>query len=93
VEKKRKPAKRSKRSADHTPVIITVTDAKLKTIQQVAQQLAAKGMKVKRVLPITGVISGSSPSSKMASLESVEGVASVEEELAAVLPPPDSQVQ
>ena len=75
------------------PVIVTVTDAKLADIHQVADQLKAKGMKVNQVLPRTGVISGSSAASKMSALEKVEGVMSVEEEAVAVLPPPDSPVQ
>lgn len=91
--KKRKAAKRHESGKTQTPVVVTVSEASLKNIQEVAKRLAAKGMKVDRVMPVMGVISGSSPSSKMSTLKAVDGVASVEEELAAVLPPPDSTVQ
>lgn len=75
------------------PIIVTVTDDMLKDIHQVADQLVAKGMKVDRVMPVTGVIAGSCPSTKMSALEKVNGVMSVEEEAVAHLPPPNSPVQ
>jgi hypothetical protein len=74
-------------------VVVTVTDAALANIHAVAEKLAAKGMKVDRVLPITGVISGSVPAGKQAALSSVQGVHSVEEEAQVQLPPPDSAIQ
>lgn len=80
----------SKRSKS---IIVTVTDHMLGDIEQVAQKLAAKGMKVNQVLPITGVISGSCAPAKMSALEKVDGVASVEEEASATLPPAGSTVQ
>jgi hypothetical protein len=75
------------------PVIVTVADDALHNIQTVASQLAARGMKVDRVLPITGVISGSCPADKKAALRNVKGVHSVEDEAQVQLPPPDSDVQ
>jgi|GEM_PF-2985809 len=74
-------------------VIITVTDNKLKDIQKVADQLADTGLKVNRVLPITGVISGSCAPNKVSDLEKINGVLSVEEETVADLPPADSYLQ
>ena len=74
-------------------IIVTVADEALKNINELADELAAKGMKVDRVMPITGVISGSVPSQKLSSLKKVAGVSSVEKELSAELPPPDSPVQ
>ncbi len=96
--KSARPAKKAKKSASkkpaaRTPVIVTVTDERLKTIQDVATRLRAKGMTVERVLPVTGVISGSTAPSKMSALKKVAGVMSIEEEVTAVLPPPDSPVQ
>ena len=76
-----------------TSVIITVTDAALGDIQSVADQLTAKGMKVDRVLPVTGVITGSVPAGKKAALSAVRGVNSVEDEVQVQLPPPDSEIQ
>jgi hypothetical protein len=75
------------------PVIVTVADDALKNIHELADKLAAKGMKVDRVLPITGIISGSCASTKMGELENVDGVMSVEEEASAEAPPPDSSLQ
>jgi hypothetical protein len=75
------------------PIIVTVADDMLANIHQVANSLAAEGMKVERVMPITGVIAGSCSSGKVSALEKVEGVMSVEEEAVAELPPPDSPTQ
>jgi hypothetical protein len=75
------------------PIIVTVADDALKNINELAAQLTAKGMKVDRVLPITGIISGSCASTKMGELENVDGVTSVEEEASAEIPPPGSTLQ
>ena len=75
------------------PIIVVVADDMLIRIRQVADQLTAEGMKVERVMPMTGVISGSYASTDMSSLEKVIGVMSVEEEATARLPSPDSTVQ
>lgn len=74
-------------------IIVTVADHMLGDINQVAKNLAAKGMKINQVMPITGVIAGSCTSTKMSALEQVDGVASVEEEVSATLPPSDATVQ
>lgn len=75
------------------PIIVTVADDALKNIHELAARLVAKGMKVDRVLPTTGIISGSCASTKMGELENVDGVTSVEEEASAELPPPGSSLQ
>jgi hypothetical protein len=62
-------------------VIVTVADSALGEIQTLASRLKDHGMTVKRVMPVTGVISGSVAASKMATLRGVSGVSSVEEEL------------
>jgi hypothetical protein len=74
-------------------IIVTVTDEMLGNIDQVADHLTAKGMKIDQVMPITGVISGSCAATKMHALEKVAGVMSVEEEATAHLPPSDSTLQ
>ncbi len=74
-------------------VIVTVADDALASIQAVAEKLAAKGMKVDRVLPVTGVISGSCLATKKAALRAVPGVHSVEDEVQVQLPPADSEIQ
>lgn len=80
-------------SQKRKPIIVTVTDDMLGNIHQVANRLSAKGMKVERVLPITGVISGSCSSANLSKLHEVKGVMSVEEEATAELPPSDAPVQ
>jgi hypothetical protein len=75
------------------PIIVTVSDEMLGNIQQVAKQLAAEGVKVDRVMPATGVITGSCDSSKMNVIKNLSGVMSVEEEGVAYLPPSNSRVQ
>jgi hypothetical protein len=68
-------------------IIVTVNDERLPEIDKVADDLASRGMKVERVMPGTGVISGSYPQESLAELGGVDGVLSVEEELSAELPP------
>lgn len=74
-------------------IIVTVSDEALQDIQQLADSLGVKGMKVTRVMPLTGVIAGSAPASRVSALKKVDGVMSVEEEFVAELPPSDSKVQ
>lgn len=79
--------------ASAKPIVVTVTDAALATIQGVANQLAAAGMAVGQVLPVTGVITGSCPPGAKPALRQVDGVLSVEDDVSVQLPPPDSDVQ
>jgi hypothetical protein len=74
-------------------IIVTVADDALNNIQQLADKLTAKGMKVERVMPVTGVISGSVAPDKIPALEREAGVLGVEEEFEAQLLPPDSPKQ
>ncbi|MEX2300273.1 MAG: hypothetical protein WD733_05020 [Bryobacterales bacterium] len=76
-----------------TPVIVTVSDEGLDHIPELAAELGVKGLKVDRVMPVTGVIAGSISPIKMASLGRTKGVLSVEEEHSAGLPPSGSRVQ
>ena len=76
------------------PIIVTVSDDGMKNIKKIAANLTAKGMSIKRVMPMTGTITGSSKSKKsLEALRKVKGVASVEEDQVAELPPPDSKLQ
>lgn len=68
-------------SEESKHVIVTVSDDAISEIQSLASRLRDQGMTVKRVLPITGVISGSVTASKLGTLRRVSGVTSVEEEL------------
>lgn len=65
-------------ASDSKSVIVTVTDAALADIQQVAGRLKKCGLTVTRVLPVTGVIAGSISGTKLSELRSVTGVDSVE---------------
>jgi hypothetical protein len=79
--------------SEKKPIIVTVADDALKNIHELATKLTAKGMHVDRILPITGIISGSCTSTKMGELENIDGVMSVEEEASAELPPPGQSPQ
>jgi hypothetical protein len=80
-------------SSEGKPIVVTVTDEMLERIDQVADGLKARGMKVERILPMTGVISGSWASQDRSALHEVGGVLSVEDEVTAELPDPDSPLQ
>lgn len=74
-------------------VIITVADGALPDINGLAHRLEQSGLRVGRVLPVTGVIAGSCKDADISELRKTEGVLSVEEELVARLPPADSKLQ
>jgi hypothetical protein len=90
---KARAAKKSRAPSKGKSVIITVADQAMDKIHQLADELASKGMKVNRVMPLTGVIAGLAPEAKMPHLRGVRGVQSVEEEVGIQLPPPSSPVQ
>jgi hypothetical protein len=68
-------------SKESKSVIVTVSDDALGEIHNLASRLKDHGMTVERVMPVTGVISGSVAASKLGTLREVPGVSSVEEEL------------
>jgi hypothetical protein len=75
-------------------LIVTVADEALNSIERIADELRNHGMRVSRVLPITGTIQGMADQSSVAKLKRLEGVTRIDEErLAAELPPPDSGLQ
>ena len=76
-----------------TQVSITVDDAHLDAMGQVADALRARGLRVDRVLDELGIITGSVPQGQHDALRAVDGVASVEQEQRFRLPPPDSPLQ
>ena len=87
------PKRATGKKKEAGPIVVTVSDAKLPDIEAVARQLVAKGMTVERVMPTMGVISGTAATVDVAALRDVDGVQGVERELAAGLPPPDSETQ
>ena len=82
----KRPAPRPQ--APKKSVVVTVADAAVGNIQQLADKLTAKGMKVDRVMPITGVVAGSVDPAKVPGLREVDGVLGIEDELMVHLPPP-----
>jgi predicted CoA-binding protein len=68
---------------ERKPVIVTVTDDKLESIYQVAELLTTKGLQVEQVLPLTGVIVGTSALNQISDLEKIDGVMGVEQEVVA----------
>ncbi len=59
----------------------------------VVENLRASGMEVEQVLGTLGIVTGSAPEGALDALRGVEGVDSVDEQLAYRLPPPDSPIQ
>ncbi len=87
------PAKKRKKS-EPTPrnIVVTVDDASLPRISEIAKQLRSRGLKVDSVLEATGLITGSTTEDD-ARLQTIPGVVSVEESPEFHLPPPDSPIQ
>lgn len=59
-------------------IVVTVDDQNLPIIQSVVTGLESAGMKVDRVLPVTGIIAGAVSQSKLEELRKVPGVANIE---------------
>ena len=74
-------------------ITITVDDAHLGEVADLADQLSSAGMDVEQVLGEVGIITGSAPSETRAALEGLAGVSAVESENSFKLPPSDSEVQ
>ena len=76
-----------------THVSVTVGDGHRETMAGVVESLRATGMEVEQVLGTLGIVTGSAPAEALVALRGVEGVDSVDEQLAYQLPPPDSPIQ
>jgi hypothetical protein len=74
-------------------VTVTVRDGHLEALDEVVQGLQGRGMQVEQVLGSLGIVTGSVPEDALDALRSVEGVASVDEQLTHRVPPPDSPIQ
>lgn len=74
-------------------VSVTVGDDGRDHLDAVVQGLRSCGMDVERVLGTVGIVTGSVPADALGALRTVEGVASVDEQLGYQLPPPDSPIQ
>ncbi len=76
-----------------THVSVTVADGHRESMDGVVENLRASGMEVEQVLGTLGVVTGSAPEDSLDALRGVEGVDSVDAQLAYRLPPPDSPIQ
>ena len=74
-------------------VTISIGDAHLEQIDQVVDQLKAKGLDVEQTMATLGIVTGSVDSDKLSALSKVAGVDSVQKEKTVNLPPPGSDVQ
>ncbi|MBX2863113.1 MAG: ketohydroxyglutarate aldolase [Leptolyngbyaceae cyanobacterium MAG.088] len=74
-------------------VTISVDDAHLEQLDQVAEQLKEAGLEVDQTMSTLGIVTGSVDSEKMSALSDVVGVESVEVDKTITLPPPGSDVQ
>lgn len=74
-------------------VSVSVNDAHLPQIEQIAQQLQSSGMNVEQTLSTIGIINGSILSDKLDSLYKIEGVQNVEPQQGYRLAPPSSDIQ
>lgn len=74
-------------------VTVTVHDDQLPDIDELADRIRDAGMRVDQVLHSMAVITGSVPSAQRAMIETVPGVAAVEDEATFQLPPPDAEIQ
>lgn len=74
-------------------ITVTVDDDHLDRIEDVADQLRASGVQVHQVLGSVGIITGEVTDAQRPAITQVSGVASVEDQQAFQLPPPDSDIQ
>jgi hypothetical protein len=74
-------------------VSITVDDAHLDQLLDIAQQLQSAGLQIDQTLPRLGIIYGSIDAERIDQLHSMAGVDHVEPERTIQLPPPHSDIQ
>jgi hypothetical protein len=74
-------------------VLVVVDDRHRTTIEDVAARLRATGMRVGRINPRTGTITGTVPVDRRAGLSEVHGVASVRPVRGVRIAPPDADTQ
>ena len=74
-------------------ISVSVDDAHIDQIEQVAQCLQAAGMIIESTLPLVGIISGQVDGDRLATLHNCEGVQDIEMEQSYQIAPPDSEIQ
>ena len=78
---------------DKVQVTVSLDEAHIGQINQVADQLRAAGLEVDQVLSTIGIVTGSIEADIMPSLSQVDGVESVEQGRTYKLAPPNSDLQ
>ncbi|WP_442771367.1 hypothetical protein [Zoogloea ramigera] len=74
-------------------VVVTVDEAHLPQLAQIADKLAAKGLTIGASLAGIGMITGQARPDALPALRKVAGVAAVEQGGEAHIAPPDSEIQ
>ncbi|WP_068269267.1 hypothetical protein [Aldersonia kunmingensis] len=74
-------------------VTITIDDAALGDVHDIAEQARAAGLTVSSVLDTLGIITGSVDREAIAALARIPGVSAVEPEAGIGIAPPDSPIQ
>ena len=74
-------------------ICVSVDEAHLAQIQQIAEQLQSSGMIVEQTLSSVGVINGSIQAEQCNNLTHIEGVKNVEPQQSYQLNPPNSDIQ
>ena len=74
-------------------ICVSVDEAHLAQMEQIAEQLQSSGMIVEQTLSSIGVIEGSINSEQLNNLTHIEGVTNVEPQQRYQLNPPDSEIQ
>jgi hypothetical protein len=73
--------------------VVTVTEAELPRIHELAKSLAGKGFSVSNVLESSGLIAGSARPGVFDSIRNLKGVEALEAAGSLHISPPDSDVQ
>ncbi|WP_372698115.1 hypothetical protein [Arthrobacter sp. JSM 101049] len=74
-------------------ITVTVSEAYAGRAGEVAERLRAAGMTVERVLEALAIVTGTADGDQRASLQALDGVASVDVQQVYQLPDPDSGLQ
>lgn len=74
-------------------VTILVAGDRLGDVGDIAAALQGAGLRLDRVLPGTGVITGAADAAALPALAAVDGVAAVEAARDVSIPPPDAPIQ
>jgi hypothetical protein len=74
-------------------VLVSVADEHLDDFDQVVERSRKAGLKVKRTLRQSGIVTGTIDSERISDLRQVRGVQEVEPDREVRIPPPDEDIQ